>query len=105
MSVLDSVIGWLAPPCCLVCQTEGETLCPTCAKAQIIPYGERCFDCGAASRGARTCERCRPGAPRYVWVSTNYEAAARELIKKYKFGHQRAAAESLADLMIKTLLS
>ncbi|MBI2007969.1 ComF family protein [Candidatus Saccharibacteria bacterium] len=67
-----------------------------------MPYGERCFACGAVSGSARTCERCRPGAPRYVWVSTNYEAAARELVKIYKFGHQRAAAESLASLMVGT---
>jgi ComF family protein len=38
-------------------------------------------------------------------VSTNYEFAAQKLIKIYKFGHQRPAAESLAGLMVKTLLN
>ncbi|HEY5550154.1 MAG TPA: phosphoribosyltransferase family protein [Candidatus Saccharimonadales bacterium] len=37
-------------------------------------------------------------------MTTNYEAAARELIKVYKFGHQRAAAEALASLMAETFL-
>jgi ComF family protein len=37
-------------------------------------------------------------------VSTNYEFTAQKLIKIYKFGHQRPAAESLAELMVKTLL-
>ena len=105
MSVLDSVIGWIAPPRCVVCATEGAALCSDCANAEIVPYGERCFNCGAISPSARTCERCRPGAPRHVWVSTNYENAARELVKIYKFGHQRAAAESLASLMMGTLLA
>ena len=105
MSVLDLVIGWIAPPCCVICGTEGETLCLVCVSRRIIPYGERCFGCGAASPDARTCERCRPAAPQHVWVGTNYEAAAQELIKKYKFGHQRAAAESIANLMIQTILS
>src|SRR5438309_1970078 len=104
MSVLDSVIGWLAPPFCVICEAEGAALCTACASVEIIPYGSRCFDCGAVSPNSRTCERCRPGAPRYVWVSTNYENAARELIKIYKFGHQRVAAESLANLMLETLL-
>lgn len=105
MSVLDSVIGWIAPPSCLICGTEGQALCSTCSSSEIIPYGERCFDCGAFSPAARTCEKCRASSPRHVWVCTNYEAAARELIKVYKFGHQRVAADSLADLMIETLLS
>lgn len=105
MSLLDSVIGLLAPPRCIVCGVEGSALCAACASTKIIPYGERCFACGAVSPGARTCERCRGRAPRYVWVTTNYEAAARELVKIYKFGHQRAAAESIANLMVGTLLN
>jgi len=105
MAVLDKLIGLIAPPSCFVCGQEGSALCSGCAQTKIVPYGERCFACGAVSPSARTCERCRPGAPRYVWVSTNYEAAARQLIKIYKFGHQRAAAASLASLMVETLLS
>ena len=105
MSVLDSVIGWLAPPQCVVCQAEGTALCATCADAEIVAYGERCFDCGAVSPSARTCERCRQSSPRHVWITTNYEDAARELVKIYKFGHQRATGESLASLMIATLLA
>ncbi len=103
MSVLDLAIGWLAPPVCVICTREGSALCVSCAAAEIIPYGEHCWSCGAVSAGGRTCERCRlPGSPRHVWITTNYEAAAQELVKKYKFGHQRAAADSLADLMIQT---
>lgn len=104
MSVLDSVIGWIAPPSCLICGFEGEALCFSCSVNRVIPYGARCFDCGAASPGARTCERCSPSAPRHVWVCTNYEAAARELVRLYKFKHQRVAAESLANLMVETFL-
>lgn len=102
MSLMEAVIGWIAPSQCLICGTEGQALCMQCANTEIIPYGERCFDCGAVSAGSRTCEHCRASAPRYVWLTTNYEAAARELVKVYKFGHQRATAESIADLMIKT---
>ena len=67
-----------------------------------MPYGERCFDCGAISSGARTCARCRVGAPRHVWVSANYESAASELVKIYKFRQLRAAADSIASVMEQT---
>lgn len=104
MNILESLIGILAPPQCVVCGDEGSVLCAACAHAEIIPYGERCFNCGAATPLARTCERCRGNSPRHVWTTTYYEKAAQELVRTYKFGHQRAAAESLAALMIKTLL-
>ncbi len=103
MSVLEKTIGWLAPPVCVICTREGSALCVSCAAAEIIPYGEHCWSCGAVSAGGRTCEHCRlPGSPRHVWITTNYEAAAQELVKKYKFGHLRAAADSLTALMVQT---
>lgn len=104
MSVSESLISILAQPQCVICGAEGSALCRACAAAEIVPYGERCFGCGRASHGGRTCIHCRPGAPRHVWVCTNYENAARELVKIYKFAHQRPAVEPLARLMIDTLL-
>lgn len=56
------------------------------------------------SIGGRTCPKCRAGgSPRFVWITSNYDGAARDLIKVYKFGHQRAAAKNLAQLMVETL--
>lgn len=104
MSVLDSVIGWIAPPQCISCGREGSTLCLGCSISEIVPYGEQCWLCNARSLGGRTCAKCRAGgSPRFVWVTTNYSGAAKELVKIYKFGHQRAAANSLSDLMLQTL--
>jgi ComF family protein len=40
-----------------------------------------------------------------VWISTNYEAAARQLVSLYKFGQLRAAAPSLARIMTRTFLN
>jgi ComF family protein len=37
-----------------------------------------------------------------VWISTNYEDVAQQLVQKYKFGHLRAAAIPLAKIMSAT---
>ena len=106
MSILDTAIGWVAPPECVVCQTEGHALCPSCATDQIIPYGETCWSCGVKSIGGRTCPRCRlPGSPTYVWVSTIYDGVASELLKTFKFNHFRAASNDLAQIMQDTMLN
>jgi ComF family protein len=100
MSIAETVIGWLAPPICIACGTEGRSLCPPCAAAEIIPFGERCWHCNALSPRARTCNSCRrSGTPRSVWVATDYDGIAKDLIQKYKFGQQRAVAKTLSGLM------
>jgi ComF family protein len=76
-----------------------------CSIAGIIPFGERCFACSALSSGGRTCKSCRrSGSPRCVWITTDYEGAAKNLVQKYKFGHQRIAAKPLAALMVATFM-
>lgn len=102
MSLLDSVVGWVAPAECLGCGLEDHVLCEACAAAEIIDYGEHCAFCGVLSYGGRTCQKCRPGSPRHVWVTTNYEGLAQKLIGRYKFDELRAAADDLAELMSQT---
>ena len=104
MNVLESAIGWLAPPQCLNCGDEGSVLCKTCSTSVILPFGQRCWQCAQVSFGSRTCERCRrQGSPRSVWITTVYEGLARQLVREYKFKHSRAAVQSLTDLMTATL--
>src|SRR5689334_19135467 len=104
MSFLESIVGFIAPPECIACGLEGSALCQACMLAEIIPYGPVCWNCGHFSPGGRTCERCRqPGTPSYAWLATTYENLAAELLKKYKFGHLRAAADVLAEIMTSAL--
>ncbi len=104
MSLLETAIGWVAPPQCVTCGREGSALCVACSTSEIVPYGQQCWLCNRVSAGGRTCPKCRAGgSPRFVWITTNYAGAARDLIKIYKFGHQRAAARSLSQLMVETL--
>jgi ComF family protein len=105
MSVMEAAIGWLAPPDCLVCGTEGQALCQTCSTSEIRAFGERCWRCNSLSPGSRTCAKCRPAGPlSFVWINTNYEGAAQQLVRLYKFGQLRTASLPLARLMTGTFL-
>jgi competence protein ComFC len=73
--------------------------------AEIIPYGERCFGCGKLSPRSQTCSACRShNSPNFVWVSTDYETTARDLVQRLKFHHQRAAANAIGQVMNSTFL-
>ena len=103
MSILERAIGVIAPLECLSCGLEGNALCEDC-QTRLSAYGPRCYLCGALSEGSKTCERCyRMSGLRYVWVATEYQGLAKQLIRNYKFGHQRAAAGALAGRMIATM--
>ncbi len=104
MSLLEAVISTLSPAECLICSSEGASLCKTCAARHVAPFGERCWRCQALNPNGRTCIHCRSfSGPRHVWIVTNYETAAAELVRAFKFGQLRVAGESLARLMIETL--
>jgi competence protein ComFC len=106
MSVLETAIGWLAPVDCIGCGQEGDALCEACCLTEFLPYGERCFGCGRLSRRAQTCPACRShGSPNFVWVCTNYEYIAKDLIHRLKFIHQRSAAGSVALVMAAAFLN
>lgn len=105
MRVLESMIGLLAPPECLLCGLEGRALCFVCSETEIIPYGGKCWHCGTLSTAGRACVNARKtGSPSSIWVVTDYENTAKKLVRNYKFNQQRSLALSIADTMIRTLL-
>jgi len=101
---METAIGWLAPADCLGCGLEGSAICSECANLRLKPFGERCWRCDKLSPLSKTCAACRPTGPlSQVFISTNYESLAQELVQKYKFGHLRDAAKPLAEIMTRTL--
>lgn len=104
MSIMEATIGWVAPPVCVACGLEGLALCLGCSISEIVPYGQHCWLCNRVAPGGRTCPKCCFGSPRHVWITTNYYGAASRLVKIYKFGYQRAAANVLCELIVNTLL-
>jgi ComF family protein len=106
MSFLEAAIGWIAPSECVGCGAEGSSLCLACTFSEITPYGEKCFRCARLSIRSKTCPTCRAsGAPGFVWVHTDYEATAKNLVQKYKFAHQRSAATDISRMMAETFLA
>lgn len=106
MSILESAIGWLAPPHCLVCGEEGLAVCVECFTTGITPFGARCWHCDALSKGGRTCPKCRyVCGPSRLWITTVYETISAELVHLYKFGQLRAAAIPMVDMMARTFLN
>jgi len=101
MSIFETAIGVFTPPECLNCGAEGSSLCEVCSKVLITPFGERCWRCNALSPGCQTCTSCRrTGSLVFVWIVTDHDNTARDLLSLYKFGHNRAAAGAISDLMV-----
>ena len=100
MSILEKIISVIAPPVCVGFEMEGSALCNSCQKQHQLPYIERCFWCSAVSGSCRTCLKCRAKSQVYAgYAAINYDSDIKELVKIYKFGHQRAAARPLAQLV------
>lgn len=106
MSLLEAAISWLAPPQCIGCGVEGSALCSNCSADNILPFGPRCWNCNVLGISSRTCLSCqRLGPLRHVWISTIYDdGVTKDLVRKYKFGHLRAAALPLSQIMADTVL-
>ncbi len=105
MQILDKLIGVLTPHHCLVCGAEGQLLCAWCRHDTFFTPPERCYRCHVLSMNSRTCRSCRRSSSRlkHVWVATEYNGAARQLIHKLKYDEVPAAAEPVAEWMHEAL--
>ncbi len=106
MSIFETAIGIVAPPLCAGCGSEGSSICLLCLESEILPFGEKCWSCNRLSPVSKTCQACRAmGSPNHVWVCTDYEGLAADVVRKYKFRHQRQASKELASIMADVFLS
>lgn len=104
MQITERLISLVAPHNCLQCDKEGSLLCEWCVPDAIAVLPERCYRCKKASVDSSVCQSCRRVSKlRHVWVRTNYEIIAKDLIYKLKFERAQAAASSIAMLMDETL--
>lgn len=98
MSILDDLIGLLAPHACLACGAEGRLLCPAC-QAALTAVEPRCYRCQRPSADGSTCLNC-PAALSKVSVATSYQSHAKTLIWQLKLNGAQAAARIMAKYMV-----
>lgn len=100
MPIIDSILGILAPHSCLVCQEEGKLICDWCSPDACLPVPDRCYKCFSISTDSKVCTKCRRKTKLgHVWMRTEYEGAAKELLHKFKFERARSASKTIAGFM------
>ena len=104
MNLLDGLIGIVAPHARLVCGREGGLICAWC-RYDIFPLlPSRCYSCSAQTIDSAVCDKCRRVSPlKHVWVWTDFDGLARQLIHKYKFIHARSGSVDIAMQMAQNL--
>jgi ComF family protein len=89
----------LFPARCLGCNSLGSFFCPRC-RAGVVPLSDPvCPTCGTAVDPGEPICRCRRPALLYVRAAGEYAGPLRTAIHRFKYGGQRAAANSLASLL------
>lgn len=100
MLFVESLLALLAPHECLGCAREGTLLCDFCAETLLEPVPERCYRCLRLSRDSAVCQKCRRmSALRHVWVATDYNSTAKQLVHSFKYERARDAYRPIARHM------
>ncbi len=98
--MLETIFAFIAPHDCLLCGTEGSLLCDPCSEVGIVPVPSRCVRCLKPTIQNAVCSHCRDIAGvKRVWVATEYNDVAKQLVHAMKYDHARAAAIRLAELL------
>jgi ComF family protein len=101
MSIIDVLIGSLAPYDCLGCQAEGALLCRLCIQ-KLTEVEELCYRCQRPVPGGYSCLACDTLLYR-VRVSTAYSGTAKTLIWQLKLNGTQVAARLMARRMVDLL--
>lgn len=68
----------------------------------IVPSA--CYKCASPAEGTRICGKCAPLSPfTAVYAATPYRTAAKEVVRRLKYGRAQAAVHSMARLMYNRL--
>lgn len=104
MPVLERLLRIIAPHYCLGCGQEGAVLCRWCLPEACPPLPAQCYRCHRLSSDSRTCSACRPRTRLgSVWMRTEYDGVAKQLVHALKFTHNQAVAVTAAELLQESL--
>jgi ComF family protein len=104
MFITEKIISIFAPHTCLRCGIEGALLCNTCRMEAILPVPSRCYRCFTATKDFAVCKSCQKQTKlRQVWVASEYEGVAKDLLHYVKFERAQAGAAIIAVQLNETL--
>lgn len=104
MRLIEHFFQLLAPHECFNCGQEGSLLCNECATNVLPRIPSRCYRCFRQSLNYSTCPVCRcHSVLKHVWVRTQYNEPAKELVHELKFNFAKDAAQQIARKMYETL--
>jgi len=91
------------PHYCCSCGEIGQVLCDSCKYDIIQDLGAQCFAClRPVGRSGDVCKVCATYYSRGWFVGT-HRGALREIIARYKFKRMKSGADTLAQLLHRTL--
>jgi competence protein ComFC len=100
MNIADSLIELVAPHCCIGCGVEGLLLCQACRTSSLPSVPSRCYRCHRATKDYRVCSKCKNSSSlNRVFVVTDYDNLAKELIHKLKFERGMSASKEIAEII------
>jgi len=100
MALLDLVLSVVAPHDCLVCGLEGRLVCGWCAPDAFPDLPSRCYRCKQITSDFAVCESCcRITSLRHVWIRTDYDTTAKELMRIYKYERVSSAHKTITEAM------
>lgn len=100
MPLLDNLLALIAPHDCLVCGQEGALICKWCAPDAFMPVPSRCYRCKRLTTDYATCSNCRRQTSlKHVWIATDYQEIAQQLLHKYKFERAQAGVSSIGTAL------
>ena len=103
-SLLENLVGVIAPHYCFVCSKENNMLCEQCAMQFAGAEASICFLCEKPTADFALCRSCAAATTlQHVWPATTYDGVVAQVIKQYKFGRAQAASLALARLVQYTL--
>ncbi|MDB5183215.1 MAG: putative amidophosphoribosyltransferase [Candidatus Saccharibacteria bacterium] len=104
MRLIEHFFSLLAPHDCINCGQEGALLCSDCTVKKLEPVPGRCYRCFRQSLNCSTCPVCRHySVLKHVWVRTQYNETAKQLVHELKFSFAKDAAHKIAKEIQTTL--
>ncbi len=104
MKLIDKTLNLIAANDCLVCGLESDLICGTCKADFCTPLPSRCYFCKKLTQDFAVCSSCRPNSRiNNVWVATDYNQNAKNLVYELKYKNNRSTASVVGSFLCHTL--